>query len=157
MPSGDSNRTWFPEMVTVLRREWQEAMSFTELVRLRDRLEALLQSIRSERGIHPPLMTCPKCGKKGHAAEPHVSVRAMILSLSRFGIASQTEVRRLEKEWAKYQRENALDIYGRQLGLDPAGRRRGAPDQCQQGSPSDVGSVPGSGNGSGGAGSPRKR
>ena len=113
MPSGDPQRTWFPEMVTALRRQWHEAMSFTEMVKLRDQLEALLRSIRSERNIQPPLMKCTKCGKMEPAAEPRVSVRAMILSLSRSGIAMQTEVRRLEKEWKKYQRENGLDIYGK--------------------------------------------
>jgi len=112
MPSGDPGRTWFPEMVDTLRREWHEAMSIAELVRLRERLDAMLQSIRSERKIRPPLMTCPKCGKRGHAAEPRVSVRAMILSLGRFGIASPTDARRLERAWTKYQRENGLDLYG---------------------------------------------
>jgi hypothetical protein len=112
MPSGDAQRTWFPEMVDTLRREWHEGMSIAELVRLRERLDSMLQSIRSERKIRSPLMKCPKCGKRRPAVEPRVSVRAMVLSLSRFGIVSPTEARSLERAWVRYQRENGLDIDG---------------------------------------------
>jgi hypothetical protein len=41
MPSGDAQRTWFPEMVDALRRWWNEVMSFAELIRLRERLDAI--------------------------------------------------------------------------------------------------------------------
>jgi len=51
MPSGDAQRTWFPEMIAVLRREWDSSMSLTELIALRDRLDAMLQAIRSTRNI----------------------------------------------------------------------------------------------------------
>ncbi len=118
MPSGDGLRTWFPEMVAVLRQQWRETMSTAELIRLRDRLDAMLQSIRSERGIRAPLMTCPKCERRARAADPRVSVRGMLFSLSRFGIASHADVQKLERAWIKYRRENNLDIHG-------------APAQCQ--------------------------
>jgi len=59
MPAGDAQRTWFPEMITALRREWRETMSCAEPVELRDRLDAMLQVIRSERDIHPPMMKHP--------------------------------------------------------------------------------------------------
>ena len=58
------------------------------LVGLRDELDAMLQRIRSERQIHPAVLGCPVRGHVGEGAEPHVSVRAMILSLIRFGIAA---------------------------------------------------------------------
>ena len=63
--------------------------------------------------IKTPMFTCPKCGKTAHAAEPRVSVRAMILSLGRFGIASKEQVRALEKAWAKYRDVHQLDIEGK--------------------------------------------
>jgi len=37
----------------------------------------------------------------GHAAEPRVSVRALILALARFEIASKDQTRALEKAWAR--------------------------------------------------------
>ena len=127
MPSGDAQRTWFPEMVEALRQEWHEGMSVAELVRLRYRLDAMLQAIRSERKIRPQLMTCPGCGTRGPAAEPRVSVRAMILSLGRFGIASPTDARRLEKAWIKYQRENGVDLYGATATSSPGTPRASRP------------------------------
>ncbi len=116
MPSGDAQRTWFREMVAVLRRDWNESMSMAELVKLRDRLDTMLHSIRSERGILTPLMTCRSCGTTGHAAAPRVTVRALILSLARFGIASPDEVRSLEKSWNRYRREEGLDLHGQEAG-----------------------------------------
>jgi len=44
-----------------------------------------------------------------------ISVRATILSLRRFGIASPEVSKRTEKEWARYRAENRLDIYGRRI------------------------------------------
>ena len=114
MPSGDAQRTWFPEMVDVLRCDWERSMSMVKLIELRHRLDAMLQSIRSERGILPAVMTCPSCGSKGHAAPPRVSVRAVILSLGRFGMASVEDVRDLQKLWNRYRRDEQLDLYGAQ-------------------------------------------
>ena len=38
MPSGDAQRTWFPEMVVRLRAEWHEGMSILALIGLRNGL-----------------------------------------------------------------------------------------------------------------------
>lgn len=116
MPAGDAQRTWFPEMVAVLRREWKSPLPMGELIALRNRLDTMLQSIRSERGILTPMMTCPSCGSTGHAAEPKVSVRALILALARFGIAPADEVRLLEKSWSRYRRENGFDLHDQEAG-----------------------------------------
>ena len=116
MPSGDAQRTWFPEMVAVLRADWDKSMPMATLIELRDRLDSTLQSIRSERGILTPVITCPRCGSTGHAAQPRVSVRAMILAVSRFGIASAEDVRRVEKAWKRYRHDEGLDIYGQVAG-----------------------------------------
>ena len=116
MPAGDAQRTWFPEMVAVLRREWDGSMSMAKLIELRDRLDSMLQSIRSERGILPPVMTCPSCGSTGHAAPPKVSVRALILALARFEIAAAEEVRGLENSWNRYRSQEQLDMHGQVAG-----------------------------------------
>lgn len=52
-------------------------------------------------------------GRTGPAAEPHVSVRALILALARFGIASRDQARALEKAWAEYRTRHRLDIEGK--------------------------------------------
>ncbi len=87
MAAGDAQRVWFTEMIESLRSQWRQGLSFEAIVKLRDDLDAMLQRIRSERHIRPPVFKCPKCGHVGEGAEPHVSVRAMILSVIRFGIA----------------------------------------------------------------------
>jgi hypothetical protein len=42
MPAGDAQRSWFPEMVEVLRSRWRADMPLAELVALRDELDAML-------------------------------------------------------------------------------------------------------------------
>ena len=113
MSAGDAQRVWFPEMIEDLRSRWREDMSFDAIVELREGLDAMLQGIRSERHIPPPVVKCPQCGRVGEGDAPHVSVRAMILSLLRFGIAAAGPTYALEKRWAAYRKENSLDLYGK--------------------------------------------
>ncbi len=113
MPSGDTQRTWFPEMVVRLRSEWHEGVSMPALISLRDELDGMLQRIRTGRNIQTPIVTCRRCGTTGPATEPHVSVRALILAVARFGIASKDQTRELEKSWAEYRKQHRLDIEGK--------------------------------------------
>jgi hypothetical protein len=113
MPSGDAQRTWFPEMIVRLRAEWHAGMSMPSLIGLRDELDGALQRIRAGRNIQTPIITCSKCGLTGPAAEPHVSVRALILALARFEIASKDQARALEKEWAAYRKQHQLNVEGK--------------------------------------------
>jgi hypothetical protein len=113
MPSGDAQRTWFPEMVVWLRSTWHEGVSMSTLISVRDELDGMLQRIRTGRNIQTPIITCRRCGTTGRAAEPHVNVRALILALSRFGIASKDQTTALEKAWAEYRKQHRLDIEGK--------------------------------------------
>ncbi len=113
MASGDPQRTWFPEMIVMLRQEWKPPMSCVALIELRDRQNAMLQAIRSERKILSPIMKCSKCHWEGRTAPPKVSVRALILALARFGIAQSEEAKKIEKEWSLYRKQNKLDLYGK--------------------------------------------
>jgi hypothetical protein len=122
MASGDAQRTWFPEMVVRLRAEWHEGMSIPALIGLRDELDGTLHRIRTGRNIKTPIITCRRCGRTGPAAEPHVSVRALILALARFEIASKDQTRALEKEWAAYRKQHRLDIAGKASA--------GVPESC---------------------------
>ncbi len=122
MPSRDTQRTWFPEMIVRLRSEWHERMSIPALIGLRDELDETLHRIRAGRNIQTPIITCRRCGMTGHAAEPRVSVRALILALARFEIASKDQTRAMEKAWAQYRKQHRLDIEGRAL--------QGVPQSC---------------------------
>lgn len=119
MPSGDAQRTWFPEMVARLRSDWHEGMSMPALISLRDDLDEMLQWIRAGRNIRTPIITCPKCGMTGRAAPPHVSVRALILALGRFEIASGDKARVLERDWATYRKNRRLTGEGKLVPETP--------------------------------------
>ena len=112
MPGGDPQRVWFPEMVEQLRTRWHEGVSLDALVALRGELDAMLGDIRSARQIRTPVTTCQRCGHSGRQPEPHVSVRALILALARFGIVSPAATRALEKAWAAHRQQHGLDLYG---------------------------------------------
>ncbi len=116
MASGDAQRTWFPEMIEMLNQTWSASMSANELLALRDRLDSTLETIRSERHILPAMMWCPNCQARHRSAPPKVSVRAMILALGRFGMASASEVKALEHRWNTYRKRNQLDRYGIRTG-----------------------------------------
>jgi hypothetical protein len=102
-------------MIETLRSKWKGPPSWRDVITLAERLDAMLQTIRHEQNILPPLMTCPKCKTRYRAAASRVSVRAMLLALGRFGIAGSDEVRTLEKAWKQYQEDNALDLYGKNI------------------------------------------
>lgn len=119
MPPGDASRTWFPEMIDVLRQDWRPEMTWEQFIALRDRLDAMLQQIRTSRNIQPPTMWCPKCKAGTRQAPPRVSVRAAILALSRFKITPDTKVKSLEKSWKGYRKENGLDRFGKSSHNQP--------------------------------------
>ena len=127
MAAGDAQRVWFEEMVDTLRSKWHREMSFEELIRLRDELDNMLQQIRSERKLRPPVFRCPKCGHIGEGTAPHVTVRAMILSVIRFDIDDGDATRVVEKRWKAYQKANRLDLNGKTSGPE---RDRLSPAQC---------------------------
>jgi hypothetical protein len=119
MAAGDAQRVWFELMVDRLRDQWHPEMSFDSVISLRDDLDGMLQRIRLERKISSPIFKCRDCGYVGPGATPHVSVRAMILSLTRFGIAPAEQIHALEKRWAAHRKLNDLDPYGKQTILPP--------------------------------------
>jgi hypothetical protein len=115
MASGDAHRVWFPEMVEHLRSHWHQGMSLDAIVELRDDLDAMLHRIRSERGIRSAVFKCSRCGYVGEGADLHVSVRAMILSLGRFDIATAEQTHALEKAWGAKRKDSKLDLYGKAI------------------------------------------
>ena len=89
------------------------------LISLRDELDEMLQCIRAGRNIRTPIITCRKCGMTGPAAPPQVSVRALILAVSRFGIVSSEKTRVLEQDWARYRKNRGLTGEGKVLAEMP--------------------------------------
>ena len=118
MAAGDGSRVWFPEMIETWRARWNAAMPFPVLIELCNILDGMFQRRRPRGPILPPGSRCPECGRivGSESQQRHsISVRATILSLRRFGIASPEVTKRTEKEWARYRAENRLDLYGRRI------------------------------------------
>jgi hypothetical protein len=118
--AGDAHRVWFPEIVEHLRLRWRDDLSMEALLGLRDELDDMLGRIRSTRHISNPVFTCPACGHIGRGADPHVSVRATIVALARFGVAARETARALEKAWSALRKTAGLDLYGHAATSEPA-------------------------------------
>ena len=106
-------------MVEHLNLRWRDDLSREALLGLRDELDDILGRIRSTRHIANPVFKCPACGHIGRGADPHVSVRAMILALARFGVAAREAARALEKAWTTYRKTAGLDLYGHAATSEP--------------------------------------
>jgi len=117
MAAGDTHRVWFPEMVQQLR---VGDLPVKDLLVLRVELDDMLGRLRSTLHIANPVFTCPACGHIGRGADPHVSVRATILALARFGVAAKEPARALEKAWTTYRKTAGLDEYGHVVTSEPA-------------------------------------
>jgi hypothetical protein len=112
MASGDAQRVWFPDLIAIVRQAGNPAMSMDALLRLRDRLDASLQTLRQTRQLLPAMMWCPHCQAHHRAAPPRVSVRATLLALGRFADVATPDVQALEQRWNQYRRQHQLDRYG---------------------------------------------
>jgi hypothetical protein len=104
-------------MIEMLRQQWNQELSWSELILLTTSLDSMLQQIRRDRSIIPPMLTCPKCGVRGRSSFSAISINATILAAGRFGIAPQTEVKNLSGRWKKYRKEHNLDHYGREESI----------------------------------------
>lgn len=94
---------------------------------------ACCANIRTARHIRTAVITCRVCGATGPESELHVSVRATIAALVRFGIASKGVARVLERDWAAYRRQNDLDLFGHALD-----QQRPSASRCLHPGASDV-------------------
>ena len=113
MPSGERSQVWYPHLVALLRASWHRAITWDEVVSLRGVLQVELDEYRSRRRIVPAVIRCRECGEIGPAASPKISVRAMLIALRRFEIASDHDSKQREREWARYRASKSLDLYGR--------------------------------------------
>lgn len=120
MVQADAQRVWFPEMIDQLRAQWNQDLSFEALIALRDTLDVMLQKIRADRQLHSAKIRCPQCRRMAEGPAPQVTVRAMILSLLRNGIAEAEQVHALEKSWSAYRKQHDLGVHGQPAGTAEA-------------------------------------
>src|SRR5262249_46018701 len=106
MASGDAQKVWFPALIELGRQAGEPAMAMDALLRLRDGLNATLQTIRHRRQILPAMMWCPHYQARHRTAPPRVSVQTTILALGRYTCATASEVQALEKRWNRYRQQH---------------------------------------------------
>ena len=111
MPSGDNSRMWFPEMFDELTQMWKPEMTWDEINTICLHMGERLRNIRKERGINIKKAKC-KCGCGGTMeTSSKISIRSLLYALKRNGVITETEVKRLDKNWQSYQRKNKLNAY----------------------------------------------
>jgi hypothetical protein len=130
MPKGARSQVWYPSVVELLRRSWHEGLNWDATIELRDTLQRVLDRHQDEHGIRRATFRCPRCGEVSTAARPRISVRAMLITLRRFGITSTELSIAREREWKRYRALHDLDLYGHPAAsssTDPA-----SPTPCAQ-------------------------
>ena len=61
-------------------------------------------------------MNLKGCGKRHRAQPKRISIQALIKATLRFNLASESEAKIQNREWAKYRRKKLLDLRGIPLG-----------------------------------------
>ena len=112
MPAGDAQRAWFPEMLSELERFWKESPDWPEVVVFCEKMTSLRTTIRDERGIRNPMMTCRSCGGKQAMTLPEISPRSLLFALQKIEIIDDAELKVLDKEWMRFRKNENLDRRG---------------------------------------------
>ncbi len=128
MSAGDAQRVWLPEMLAELKRTWSRAMTWEELAELCWRMAAKRSSIRQEKGIKPPRMRCPLCGRVSSSDIAGISIRSALFALKNSGVVTEAEFRELEKSWKRQKAAQGLDSYGQKAQTPCPGTD--SPDLC---------------------------
>jgi len=112
MPAGDAQRVWFPEMIEDLKVHWSSSMNWEELAVFCRRMTDKRKWIRQSREIKPPMIRCSRCGEVSRSDIQGISIRSALFTLKKIGIVSETEFKKLERDWNKFKKKSSLDAYG---------------------------------------------
>ncbi len=113
MAAGDSQRAWFPEMMSELKNTWSHQMTWEECADLCHQMTLLRKSIWKERNIKPARMWCKNCQEYHDSRPPDISIRSMLFALKKINVIDHDEFARLDKSWKKYRKAANLDAYGK--------------------------------------------
>jgi len=112
MPAGDASRSWFPQMIDVLKKKWTRSLSWEECAQLAREMTELRAKIRKVKGISSPQMFCKSCGEI-HGMDPlSIGIRSMLFALRKAEVLDGDHFVRLDNEWKKHQRLHRLDYLG---------------------------------------------
>lgn len=116
MPSGDSGRAWFPEMLVKLKatwsKKWAEDISWDEIIIFCKKMTEFRQQLRKQKGVKYPIMWCPECNDYREMELSSISPRSMLFALKKNDVIDDETLKTLDKQWAAYKRKHKLDGYG---------------------------------------------
>ena len=112
MPAGDSQRTWFPEMLSELTVTWNPQMSWKECTDLCHKMTLFRESIWKNRDIKPAKRWCPNCQEYHDSRPAPISIRSLLFALKKIKAIDDKKLKALDKSWKKYRKTFNLDAYG---------------------------------------------
>lgn len=112
MASGDSFKVWFPEMINIIKLEWNSTLDWGEITALCALMSTHRNVIRAEKGIKNPFMYCDECEDKHEFLPNPISIRSLLFALKKESVIDESEFEQLDSDWKKYQRKHKLDASG---------------------------------------------
>ena len=115
MPSGQSNTTWFPELIAILQEQWRHDLTIEEHFKLVGELNVKLTELRQLYDVKASMYWCSKCNKNVRGVLTIVTITAMYFAVERFELCTHVEHLAFKRNWSKYSRINKISIYGKPL------------------------------------------
>jgi len=112
MPRGDAQRVWFRPMLKELEQFWSPDVSWEAMIEFCRRMTSFRALIRKAKGIQSPMMYCHSCKEMHRTKIEEVSPRSALFALQKQGVISDEELKSLDRDWAKYRKQNQLDACG---------------------------------------------
>jgi hypothetical protein len=119
MPSGDSTRVWFPEMLVELQMQWSKSLSWEDCGLLCERMTAARTKLKLEKGLGGPMMHCRHCNAVHEMRLAPITIRSLLFALRKTGVLTDLELKQLDAAWRRYQALHHLDGCGKMREFDP--------------------------------------
>jgi hypothetical protein len=116
MPAGQANTTWFLELKSTLRADWNLKMIIEDHFTLMANLNDQLSNIRKDLNVKPQTFFCKHCNERRVGKFSMVTITSMYFALERFEICTHEEHLALKRKWRKYSKQNSINIYGKPKG-----------------------------------------
>lgn len=113
MPSGDSTRVWFPEMLVELQKQWSRTLSWEDCGVLCERMTEARTKLKLEKGLQGPMMHCPRCNAVHEMRLAPITIRSLLFALRKQGVLSDPELNQLDAAWKRYRAKHRLDGCGK--------------------------------------------
>ena len=113
MPSGDSTRVWFPEMLDELQKQWSKSLSWEDCGLLCARMTEARTKLKVEKDLRGPMMHCRHCNAVHEMRLAPITIRSLLFALRKQGILTDIELKQLDLAWRRYQAKQRLDGCGK--------------------------------------------